>query len=115
MKYCTRCGTEMNDSATVCPTCGYPVAGSGATTDDTIRTSGYEKGWNVMCIVGFILSFFVAIAGLICSILGRRQAIQSGEKGKDLATAGIVLSAVGIASGFFLVVFYIVFVLLMII
>ena len=48
---------------------------------------------NILAVAGFILAFFVPIAGLICSILGRRDAPKYGG-GKGLATAGIVISIV---------------------
>ncbi|WP_223846870.1 DUF4190 domain-containing protein [Bifidobacterium rousetti] len=53
-----------------------------------------NPGWNVMAVVGFALSFFVAIAGLILSIIGLRQIKRTGEKGRGLAIAGIVISVV---------------------
>ncbi len=41
-----------------------------------------------------MLSFFVPIAGLICSILGIKRAPQYGGKGQGLAIAGLVISIV---------------------
>lgn len=49
---------------------------------------------NTLAVVGFILSFFFALPGLICSIMGLKQCNQTHEGGKGLAIAGIVLSAV---------------------
>lgn len=48
---------------------------------------------NTIAIVGFILSFFVSIAGLVCSIIGYRNA-RNGAPNKGLAIAGIVVSSV---------------------
>ncbi len=48
---------------------------------------------NTIALVGFILSFFVPIAGLICSIIGLRNVKVTGKR-KGLAIAGIVISAV---------------------
>ncbi len=92
MKYCTHCGAEIHDEAVVCPKCGCAV-GPYAETRQTSRGGG----WNILAIVGFALSFFNAVVGLILSAVGRKQISQSGEKGKELAVAGIVISAVQIA------------------
>lgn len=50
---------------------------------------------NTIAIVGFILSFFVALAGLICSIIGYQNA-KKGAPYKGLSVAGIIISAVWI-------------------
>lgn len=52
------------------------------------------QGSNTLALVGFILSFFVPLAGLICSIIGLRRAPQYGGNRKGLAIAGIVISIV---------------------
>ena len=51
---------------------------------------------NTIAVVGFILSFFVSIAGLICSIIGYNNT-KKGAPNKGLAIAGIVISSVGLA------------------
>ncbi|KAA8820232.1 DUF4190 domain-containing protein [Bifidobacterium vespertilionis] len=50
--------------------------------------------WNVMSIVGFILSFVIPPAGLVVSIIALLQINKSGEKSKGLAIAGIAVGAV---------------------
>lgn len=92
MKYCTHCGGELLDEAVMCPKCGCAVGRSVNAAE--VRHSDSR---NVLCIIGFALSFFSSIVGLILSIIGRKQVTQSGEKGKDLATAGIVISSVRLA------------------
>ena len=53
---------------------------------------------NVMSIVGFVLSFFVPIAGLVCSIIGLKQCKASGDgEGRGFAIAGIVISSISVA------------------
>ncbi|KAB7789981.1 DUF4854 domain-containing protein [Bifidobacterium leontopitheci] len=49
---------------------------------------------NTCALVGLILSFFVALPGLIVSIVGLSQIKKSGEKGKGLAIGGIVVSVI---------------------
>ncbi len=51
---------------------------------------------NTIAVVGFVLSFFFAIAGLVCSIIGYNKAKKEGLDNKELAIAGIVISAVEI-------------------
>ncbi|RKW70693.1 DUF4190 domain-containing protein [Galactobacter caseinivorans] len=51
---------------------------------------------NTMAIVGFVLAFVVNIAGLIVSIIARKQIKQSGEGGAGLALAGIIISSISI-------------------
>ena len=63
-----------------------------------------QPNWNGMCIAGFVCSFLFSIVGLILSIVGLKQAKQSGERGQGLAIAGIVISAVRIALAIALVI-----------
>ncbi len=46
---------------------------------------------NTLAIVGFILSFFVTIAGIIVSAIALRQIKQTGEGGRGLALAGLII------------------------
>lgn len=50
--------------------------------------------WNTLAIVGFVLAFVFAPAGLIVSIIALRQINRTHERGKGLAIAGIVLGAI---------------------
>lgn len=62
------------------------------TTAKTKNTA--PKTTNGMAIAGFVCSFFFQILGLIFSIIGLCQVKTSGEKGRGLAIAGIVISSV---------------------
>ena len=86
--FCKNCGKEIDNKAIACPNCGV---GTGLYAEPT------EEKSNVLAIVGFVLSFFIAIAGLICSIIGYKNAPQYSGKGKGLALAGIIISAVSMA------------------
>jgi len=104
--YCKYCGNKLDDKAIVCPHCGI------LTHEDSVPKSPVssapqpqaqqkpqpkpvpQQSTNVLAIVGFILSFFVPLAGLICSAIAMKQLKTSGEGGKGFATAGVVISSV---------------------
>lgn len=54
-----------------------------------------NRKYNGLAIAGFICSFLVSLPGLILSIVGLDQIKKQGGKGKGLAIAGIIISAVG--------------------
>lgn len=85
--FCENCGREIDDRAVVCPHCGIEVGR---------RSFQPEKQGNTLAIVGFVLSFFIAIAGLICSILGYKKSKNEGAPYGGLALAGIIISAISI-------------------
>ena len=49
-----------------------------------------------MAIAGFVLAFFCSILGLIFSVIGMNQTKQTGQSGRGLAIAGLVISIVSI-------------------
>ncbi len=99
--YCSNCGNQLDDKAVICPHCGVPTNNFGK------QNYSEPKKYNILAIVGFALSFFVAIAGLICSIIGYKNAPQYNGEGKNLALAGIIISIVEIAASVIAVIFVI--------
>ena len=95
--FCKNCGKEVDDRAVVCPNCGVQLAemDSNKSSNETCT----------MAIVGFILSFFVSIAGLICSIIGYKKCKEENLNGKGLAIAGIIIS---VASMVLVVILYVI-------
>ena len=89
--FCTNCGKEINDNAAICPYCGV-VEKKNALSNASSNTNQS----NTMAIVGFIFSFFFALVGLICSIIGFKRAPEFGGNGKGLALAGIIISSISI-------------------
>ena len=61
---------------------------------------------NTMAIVGFVMSFFNGLIGLIFSIIGMSQIKKTGEPGKGYALAGIIISAVSMFLGLIFWVLY---------
>ena len=49
---------------------------------------------NVLAIVGFILAFFVSVAGIIVSAIALGQIKKTGEGGHGLAVGGIIVGIV---------------------
>lgn len=54
---------------------------------------------NTMALVGFVMSFFNGLVGLILSIIGMSQIKKTGEPGKGYALAGIIISSVTMLLG----------------
>lgn len=52
--------------------------------------------FNVLAIVGFVLAFFgwLAVVGLVLEIIALGQIKRTGERGRNLAVAGIVVAIV---------------------
>ena len=122
--YCSHCGKEISEDATFCPNCGSRVKGSPVPPRQTGRdeffdapprpapeqqTPAQSTGTNTYALVGFVLSFLIAIAGLICSIIGLQQCTRYNGNGKGLAIAGIIISAVSIATSVIAVILSLVF------
>ncbi len=121
--YCQYCGNEVDENAVFCSKCGAKLkndspAPAGERDEFFNPAPSYQQPTyqqpvyqqpvapnttNTMAIVGFIFSFFFAIVGLICSIIGYKQCNQTKEGGKGLALAGIIISAVSMALAFIIV------------
>ena len=100
--FCKNCGKEVNDNAVICPNCGVA-------TDNYNKSAAPVEQKNNMALIGFILSFFVSIAGLIISIIAYKNAKKpeyNGD-GKGFALAGIIISAVSMGGALIGVIAYI--------
>ena len=89
--YCKNRGNEINEHAVVCIHCGCAVEQQQPRQTEPAKT-------NVLAIVGFVMAFFMPIAGLICSIIGYKKADKDYNGNcKGLALAGTIISAISIA------------------
>ncbi|KQQ22508.1 DUF4190 domain-containing protein [Rathayibacter caricis DSM 15933] len=62
------------------------------TTPYTPTTDRY----NILAIIGFIASFFVSVVGIVLGFIALSQIKRTGEKGRGLAIAAIVIGFVAI-------------------
>jgi len=59
--------------------------------DQAVTTT---KKTNAMAIVGFVLSFFASLIGMIISIIALKKIKKTGEGGKNLAIGGVIIGAI---------------------
>ncbi|MET3172988.1 UNVERIFIED_ORG: hypothetical protein ABIB52_000816 [Arthrobacter sp. UYCu721] len=56
---------------------------------------GLEPKYNVLAIISLVTAFFISLAAIITGHLALSQIKKSGEKGRGLALAGVILGYVG--------------------
>lgn len=96
--YCKSCGSQLDDEAVVCPYCGVATG-----VNQPAQTHSNET--NTLAIVGFVLSFFTALIGLIISAIALHKAkTEYNGNGKGFAIAGIVIGAVEMGAIFLYVI-----------
>ncbi len=62
------------------------------------NNGGNGSNTKTLAIVGFVLSFIIALAGIIVSAVALNKYKQTGEvEGKGFATAGLIIGIVSIA------------------
>lgn len=69
---------------------------------------GYAPRTNTLAIVGFVLSFVVSVAGIVCSHIALSQIKRTGEGGHGLALAGLIIGYV--LTGFWVLYFVVIIV-----
>lgn len=62
-------------------------------------------GYNTMSIVAFILAFFVSIVGIILGFVALSQIKRTGEQGRGLALAAVIIGFVEVAIGVLIFIF----------
>ena len=120
MNYCTNCGEKVEEYYNVCPRCGtslknnkfvsednqYRRSNSYSSTseinDDKRKSSEGESSFDTFAIVGFVLTFFIPIVGLIFSISGLKS-----TKNKGFAIAGVILNSIIVLFTVIIILFYI--------
>lgn len=62
---------------------------------------------NTLAIVALVLAFFVSLGAVICGHIALAQIKRTGEQGRGLAIAALVLGYIGIAFGLLALVVYV--------
>lgn len=62
---------------------------------------------NTLAIIALVGSFFISLVGVICGHIALKQIRQSGEGGRGLALAGLIIGYVGLAFWVIIVIFYV--------
>ncbi|WP_426624143.1 DUF4190 domain-containing protein [Leifsonia sp. McL0607] len=62
-------------------------------------------GYNTMSIVAFILAFFVSIVGIILGFVALSQIKRTGEQGRGLALAAVIIGFVEVVIGILIFIF----------
>ena len=91
--YCSKCGKEIEEGSKFCSGCGAAQE----KTDNQQQPDYWSceeapVPYNTMCIVGIVLSgisLFFSFSGL-----GFRQISETGERGEELAIAGMVIGGI---------------------
>ncbi len=110
MNYCPNCGTKLNN-ANYCPNCWKKVEKDAYVTTqmNTMQPSQpylqpqqqiQNSTTNEFAIVGFILSFFFSILGLIFSCIGLSKSKSMNGSGRTLSIAEIIISCLTIFFAF---------------
>lgn len=60
------------------------------------------NGYDGMCIAGFVMSLIIPLFGLIFSIVGLVNVRRTGKRGKGLAIAGIIISALSMLLSYYM-------------
>ncbi|MBO5889630.1 MAG: zinc-ribbon domain-containing protein [Clostridia bacterium] len=86
--YCTKCGSEINDQAVICPNCGCATFNY---TSRNVNTSSEDK--NGMAIAGFVCSFFIPLLGWIFGGIGLARANKRNGKFRGFAIASLAIAS----------------------
>lgn len=101
--YCSSCGKQIPENSEICPECGATqgrATASGSTGQPTQAQVLQKLPYNLMCIIGLVVSgislFYnlfglIGIAGVVLSVIGIVQVGKKNERGKVLGIIGIIV------------------------
>ncbi len=109
--FCTKCGQQVDDRATICPYCGSPMENAEASNTPPVDTpptytppappAAPSKGLGIASIIlgacGIVLAFVSALLGELLATPGLVLAIIGKvKKSGPTANIGLVLSIIGL-------------------
>lgn len=95
-RYCSHCGSEVNENAVVCINCGCAIPKGQVFVYEQNLTSKADKKTSVsliLGIVGIVFAWLFALVGHILSIIGIVMGIKEYKETEKLT--GLTLSIVG--------------------
>lgn len=100
--FCPKCGSQIEDNATVCPNCGHQVDSFNSSTPSGSRDvySSVDNGQSVTAIIlgaiGLIAAWLIALAGYILGGIALTKALKvlKYDKSSPKAIVGLILAIV---------------------
>lgn len=86
MKYCSKCGNEVDDEAVICPKCGCAIG------DNKVAATGKNDAPSF----GFaLLGFLIPIVGLILYLIWKNDTPLKAKSAGKGALIGVIVSVAG--------------------
>ena len=80
-KFCSNCGTEIDDGVNICSNCGNTI-NKPQNNNDKEQTNGLAIAGFVLSLVSLVCCGFTSIVGIIFSIIGLTQSKNINSNGK---------------------------------
>lgn len=94
MKYCSTCGSQINDECLICPTCGCSTE---LGKEKNLQQPQQQKDSTAAMVCGILAVIFGALGGWLGALFGiLNLALDKTKKYRALGIIGIVLFAVWI-------------------
>ena len=95
MKYCSRCGTGLDDSMYFCTNCGANLSQAQDGAQMRPKTSSGKETASLVC---GILSFFVAgiVLGILAIVFAHQAKKENGGILSSTAKAGLICGIIGL-------------------